>query len=309
MLNNLSFKWKVLSLPALAAVGFLLMLTTVVVTGRQSAERQRLIEVGYEPSLESSRDLQSALATIQRSMQDAVASDSPELLADTEKLRDTFLAGLLTSKANPVAEPEEIAALEDAFREYYATASQTAGRMIAHENGEALTSALEKMRVQYNGVRESLQARTKRDGAKMAAAFESARHAQRAAMLGMVGVIVGSLVLLVGASLYVTRALIRRLEAAVRAADSLAEGDVSVSIDVDSADEAGRLLASMQKMVVSINKMVAAAAAVAGGDLTMMIVPQSERRAGERPRRHDDHADTDDHRGAQRRHLPDLRLG
>jgi methyl-accepting chemotaxis protein len=279
MLRNLSFRWKVLSLPALAAAGFLSMLTTVVVTGRQSAERLRLIEVGYGPSLESSRDLQATLAAIQRSMQDAVASDSTELLADTDKLRDSFLEELTAGKANAVAQPEEIAALGDAFGEYYATASQTAGRMIAHENGEALTAALETMRSQYNGVRESLEGRTKRDAANMSAAFESARHAQREAMLGLVAAILTSLALLVGASLYVTRALIRRLEAAVRAADRLAEGDVSVSIDVDSTDEAGRLLMSMRKMVASINKMVAAAVAVAGGDLTVTIVPQSERDA------------------------------
>jgi len=279
MLKNLSFKWKVLSLPALAATGFVLMLLTVVVTSRQSTERLRLIEAGYGPSLESSRDLQVTLAAIQRSMQDAVASDSQELLAETDKLRDGFLDELRALKANPVAQPQEIGALEDAFRKYYAMASETSGRMIRHEGGEGLTGALEAMRGEYNGVRGTLDARTTRDAANMSAAFESARHAQRVAMVGLVAVICVSLVLLVAASLYVSGALTRSLGAALRAAERIAEGDVSVSLDVDSVDEAGLLLASMQKMVASIHKMVAAAVAIAGGDLTVTIAPQSERDA------------------------------
>ncbi len=84
------------------------------------------------------------------------------------------------------------------------------------------------------------------------------------AISALVGVLIG-------------RGITRPMWLAVRAADRLAEGDVSVAIDVDSTDEAGLLLASMQKMVVSINKMVAAAVAVAGGDLTVTITPQSEK--------------------------------
>ena len=72
MLSDQGFKWKLLVLPGLAAVGFLLMLLTVVLTGNQSAERLRFIEVGYGPKLELSRDLEQTLQGSQRGMQDAV---------------------------------------------------------------------------------------------------------------------------------------------------------------------------------------------------------------------------------------------
>src|SRR6185295_9145433 len=66
---------------------------------------------------------------------------------------------------------------------------------------------------------------------------------------------------------------------AVRAAEKIAEGDVNVRIESDSSDETGLLLLSMQQMVASIQRMVNAATAIAGGDLTVRIQPQSERDA------------------------------
>jgi methyl-accepting chemotaxis protein len=75
------------------------------------------------------------------------------------------------------------------------------------------------------------------------------------------------------------RGITEPIRMAVRAAETLAEGDVNVRIDSDSTDEAGLLLSAMRKMVRSINTMVGAAVSIAGGDLTVTIVPQSERDA------------------------------
>ncbi len=86
------------------------------------------------------------------------------------------------------------------------------------------------------------------------------------ALSALVGVLIG-------------RGITTPMSQAVRAAKQIAEGDVSVSIEVESTDETGLLLASMRAMVASINKMVAAAVAIAGGDLTVTIVPQSDRDA------------------------------
>src|SRR5262245_36383741 len=75
------------------------------------------------------------------------------------------------------------------------------------------------------------------------------------------------------------RGITEPIRQAVQVAETLAEGDVNVHIDSPAKDEVGLLLAAMQKMVRSIHKMVGAAVAIAGGDLTTPIAPQSERDA------------------------------
>ena len=275
MLSNLSFKWKLLFLPGLAAVGFLLMLLTVALTGNQSAERLRLIEVGYGPNLELSRDLEQTLQGSQRGMQDAVAAASVERLAENGGLRDTFVRKLEAARANPVANTRELADLEAAFRQYYQTAADAAGRMIDHSEGDDLTDTLEKMRVQYNAVRETLEANTRRDKASMAAGFEAARRAQAAARVALLAIIVVFLAVLVGASLYVTRVLTEALRGAVRAADLLAQGDVSALVERGSRDETGRLLSALAKMTDYLQEMAGTAERIAAGDLAVEVAPRS----------------------------------
>jgi methyl-accepting chemotaxis protein len=86
-----------------------------------------------------------------------------------------------------------------------------------------------------------------------------------------------------GASVMVGFAIVRGITApiriAVQVAETLAEGDVDVRIESPSKDEVGLLLIAMQKMVRSIHRMVGAAVAIAQGDLSTPIAPQSERDA------------------------------
>ena len=275
LLRDLGFKWKLLSLPGLAALGFLLMLLTVVMTGTRSAERMRLIEAGYGPNLELSRDLEEVLQSIQRGMQDAVAAANLEFSSDTNPLSDAFLEKLKAARGNPVAEPRRLAELEAAFRAYYQTASDATRRMIKRAPGDDLTSILETMRNQYNAIRETLEANTGRDKASMAAAFEAARRAQATAMATLTAIIALFLGLLFGASLYVTRAVTGPLGDAVRTADLLTQGDVSARIEAVSHDEAGRLLTAMGKMTDYLQEMAGTAQRIAEGDLTVRVEPRS----------------------------------
>jgi methyl-accepting chemotaxis protein len=78
---------------------------------------------------------------------------------------------------------------------------------------------------------------------------------------------------------FIGRGITLPIQQAVKIAEQVAEGDVNVEIDVTTRDEAGLLLSALQKMVASINEMVSAAVAVAGGDLTVKINPKSDRDA------------------------------
>ncbi len=93
------------------------------------------------------------------------------------------------------------------------------------------------------------------------------------------GVILVALVLTGGAGVVITRSITAPLAQAMKVAERVGAGDVEVPIEVDSQDETGQLLRSMQKMVASLKTMAGAAVSVAAGDLTVTVSPQSERDA------------------------------
>jgi methyl-accepting chemotaxis protein len=277
MLRNTTFKWKVLQLPGLAAVGFVLLLLVTVLTGMASERRLRLVETGYGPWLQLSRDLEETLQSIQRSLQDSVAADNQDLLNETDSLRDTFLRDLATARTNPVADPGELARLESSFREYYSVASEVSRRMIVHVKGDDLTASLEQMRQKYNGIKDQLQANTTRGKSEVARAFDEARSTQRRATFAASGIIAVCLSLLLGASFLVTRSLTGPLGQAVQAAELLTKGDLSARIERLSHDEVGQLLQGMSHMTDYLKEMAGVAERIAGGDLTVTVKARSQK--------------------------------
>jgi methyl-accepting chemotaxis protein len=276
MLANRSFQWKVLQLPGLAAIGFVLLLLVTAASGVVSANRLRRVETGHGPLLQLSRDLEETLQSIQRGLQDAVAADSQDLLSGTDALRDSFLKEVEEARANPVGDPAEIGTLESSFRDYYEVATSVSKRMIVHAKGDDLTASLEQMREKYNRIKTLLQASTARHKADVARAFDDARSTQRTATLACCGIIAVCLSLLLLASMLVTRSLTGPLGLAVRAAERLTQGDVSAEVQKASDDEVGQLLGAMSQMTAYLKEMAGVANRIAAGDLTVKVSPRSK---------------------------------
>ena len=107
------------------------------------------------------------------------------------------------------------------------------------------------------------------------AAFDRARLLQRAAWLLTAVVTLVCIALLGALAIFVTQSITGPLEDAVRVADQLAAGDVSVDIPEPGEDELGRLLTSMQHLVDYRREMSDVASAIADGDLSARIEPRS----------------------------------
>ena len=80
MLQNLSFRRKILLLPALAAVGFLVVLVLVRFEGRHNEGVTDRIENGYFPGLRLGRDLEATLAEVERRLEEAAGVVAMERL-------------------------------------------------------------------------------------------------------------------------------------------------------------------------------------------------------------------------------------
>ena len=92
---------------------------------------------------------------------------------------------------------------------------------------------------------------------------------------------IGGLVMvafLIGAGVMLTRSIARPLKTITDAAQSIAEGDISVAVPAaDGSDEIGALARAFRQMVRTIQELAAATERIAAGDLTSVVKPQSER--------------------------------
>jgi methyl-accepting chemotaxis protein len=100
-----------------------------------------------------------------------------------------------------------------------------------------------------NDISEFQGALMSKEGGEVIAAHATARNLMIGA--GIVAALAGIVL-----ALAVTRSLTVPLDKAVNVANSLARGDLTVAIEVNSRDETGMLLAAMQNMVVNLKKMI-----------------------------------------------------
>ncbi len=272
--DSLSFRFKLLLLPAVAAIGFVLTLIVTMMAGGRSAEKLRLAETGYGPSLEMSRNLELSLAQIQRGLQDAVAASNTDFAGEIDPLKQEFLQTLELGKTNPVVNQAELTQLQGSFNTYFDTATSTTRQMIANTRGADMTSSLTAMQTQYRQVRDTLAANTEHDKKAMAEAFEEVRQAQSRATLLIIGIIVFSLAVVFAVSMNV-RSLVDPVGQAVQAAYRLRDGDVTAKFETKARDEIGQLVNALGEVTVYLTEMSEIAQNIAEGDLRRSPVPRS----------------------------------
>ena len=258
MLKNLTLRWKVILLPCFAAVGFLLLLTVNFVLGRREEKQLGLIESGFVPSLELSRDLEDTLTALQRQLQDAVAAQDADALSAAGALRDRFLKRLDDEKDNPVIDRDDREKLVRAFQDYWTLASAVSARMISAKAGEDLTQSLTSMTAQFNQITETLKGRTRHDREAVQAAFAGARASQHWRWGAMSGIALLCLVASLGVALVVTRAVAAPLSAMTFHLEQMVQGggDLTRRIPVSSRDEIGHMAALFNRFVERLAEII-----------------------------------------------------
>ena len=89
--RDLRFFYKVIALPLLSAVAFIIVLGSLLSTGERNKLILAEIESGHFPALMIRRDLEEGLAAIQRGLQDAAAAEDEDILAETDVLKERIL--------------------------------------------------------------------------------------------------------------------------------------------------------------------------------------------------------------------------
>lgn len=264
MFNKLKFQHKMLVGPGLAAIAFCLVLMITLILGTRSVNQMQLVESGYYPSVEMSRDLEEDLNAIQRGLQDAVAAKNSEALSDTDALKDKFLQRLQREQNNPVLDRRDLEQLDAEMRDYYLQARQSTERMIAGSVTEDLSQSLGSMRAKYNAIHDKLQANTARDKASITRAFEETKDSQRRAIVLTFVVSLLCLGPMIVASWYVARIVTKSLLEAARLANELSQGNLTEQVEVYSNDETGQMLQALKDMSKRLSQTLSEVKASAG---------------------------------------------
>lgn len=259
MIGRWTFTQKISSMPIVAAVGFLLILVVAQILGSRSSRQLQLIDQGYSPSLELSRDLNGMLTDIQRKLQDAVMEEDPDALTEADALESAFLARLEASRDNPVLDAADLDDLARELEAYYAASRRASEQMIAGQAGEGLAASLQTMADQYNAISSRLESNVMRDEAAIANALASARNRQQIASRTTLGIAFLFLLSLSLMTIWIVRDL-RRVLTSVREVslgfDRIAAGDFTTKVPEIAHDDIGDLCRQMNVMMDTIGTLI-----------------------------------------------------
>jgi methyl-accepting chemotaxis protein len=253
---NLRIKHKLLVLPAFATVALVIVLVASILFERAADHEMQLVEQGYYPSVQLSRDVEEGVARLQRGLQDSVAAADASALAETDRLHAQLIARINAGKAIKVLNRSELDALTASIGDYYKLARETSLRMINGESGEAIVKSLQTMRERYMAVDSTVKKRAARDQQAIANAFVVAAQARQTAMWVLPLMIAAFAILLVAASLLFAKQLTASFLEVLRVTRAFADGDLTIDVPHGGADETGQVLRAMKNMVEKLRTVI-----------------------------------------------------
>jgi methyl-accepting chemotaxis protein len=274
--TSLTFRRKMLLLPALVAAGSIIVFAANAVLQQKINRETREIETGYQPALESSRDLKELVASLQRTLQDAVAATEPARLVAADSLAESVRTQLADARTNPVVEARELDALTLQFNSYFTHARGASEKLILQQAGEGLVADLATMTAQYRTLRELLNTRMVQSETRMAEAFASMREMQRTGAQVMLVLLFTIVLCLIALALSIVRSVLRVVDSLTSAATQIADGKLDQVIDYQADDELGRLAESFRGMTRYLTDVAAAVDRLASGDLSLTLEPRSQ---------------------------------
>ena len=274
-MRNFSLRAKILSLPAIAGVGFLVVLAISVIMGSRAQKAQSLVEKGHAPALQLSRDLELGLEAMQRAMRDAVGTSDTNAVIATDSIGKRFQTYVAEFRKLPTADAAQLDPVAAAFDAYQSHARKTSIGMVSGTLGDEMLPAMSKMKSTYVALRDTLVNGTKREQAAMADAFASARKMQSANEWTVVIVLVIFSALLGLGAMAILRDVLGVVGQMSKAASAIAEGRVDQQVNHSSKDELGQLADAFRSMIEYVGGIAHAADRLAAGDMSAHVKERS----------------------------------
>jgi methyl-accepting chemotaxis protein len=257
MFRNLSFAYKITSLPAIACLSLALILGTAWIGVQGSKQTLDEIESGYYASLELGHEMYRNLALIHRSFQDAAATADLDTLEEASMMRDVFLENLNARRKIPVATSVAVTAIEESFLEYFTLVDTTTRNLVLGIGDEEIFNNLQLVATQVASLQEALLSMNESDKTAVTRAFESARSSNKRFNQVMMLVAAVSALLLILTSVVIIRVVLGAMRSAVEGMGALAEGDLRRKPGDESKDEIGQMVRSVGDVTGTVNELAA----------------------------------------------------
>jgi len=275
MFRNLTLRAKILALPVVAALGFLVTLGVTISLNRTAKAELAMIQDGYSPALEASRRLEGRLDAYQRALRDAIGASDTGAVAAADTLVKSFATIAETMRANPTVDTASIDTVRAAFTAYAGVARSTSMGMITGAT-EDLMGGMQTVKSKYAALSKTLAAQTAANETLIASGFTKANAVQNKAQLLTSSILVVALVLLGFLAIGTLRSIVGAIKTLSSAATEIANGRIEQEIDVRTKDEIGELGTAFRGMVEYVGGIAHAADRLASGDLTLKVTPRSE---------------------------------
>jgi methyl-accepting chemotaxis protein len=275
MFRSLTLRSKILALPLVAALGFLVTLGTTVALGRSAQSKLETIQHGYSPALAQSGHLESRLEQYQRALRDAVGASDTSAISAADTLVTAFVAASDSLSKNAVTNKASVLALQAEFNDYAKNMRATSAGMITGVMVE-VPGGMMGLKTKYAELAKKLAAQTKQNEIAIEAAFNSANSLQSTARWVTTLILVVSLVGLGLMAVGTLKNVIGALQSLSVAATEISRGRIEQTIDIQSKDEIGTLAEAFRGLVEYIGGIAHAADRLAAGDLSTKVTPRSD---------------------------------
>ncbi len=277
MFRKVSIRARIVFLPLLAGLAFLALFLLVRQSGDRYNALMEEIEGGYFPALSLSHDLAQSLGSVQRAFDEASVSGSTESLDTAEALRKSFLTRVTSGTGNVTLDNDLLAATRREFQTYYETGLEATLTLIQNGPSEDSLPQLEATSKAYQRVETRLDRLGANQSRELHAALTTARQQGLDTTIRLSLLLGGALIVLFALSYFIVQSVTKPLSRALRAADAMARGDVETDISVDSNDEIGQFMRSLQETVLYLREMTGAANRIAKGEFSVRVEPRSKK--------------------------------
>lgn len=206
------------------------------------------------------KDLAFQVVQVQQFLTDVSATHNIEGYKDAEDAANKFRIGIekfktMYSKENDTDSLRKITEMESAFNTYYEEGKKMANAYVTQgiAQGNALMESFDKTSLSIASKMEEFEKQQVNEAARMSESVSNAIGSAKKILVSMsfIAMVLGALV-----AIYITTSITRPLSNAVDVSNSIAKGDLSVNIKVDSEDETGQLLSAMHNMADNLKKLI-----------------------------------------------------
>ncbi len=272
---SLSFRTKIVLLPLMAAVAFLMIGLVYHSMTRRGETRLTEIDQGYIPAVTLYRTLDTNVKMVYETLEDAAMGEDEMLLDPVAGLVENFHAAIGTATDNTILDHERLAGIARDYDLYVAAGGKAVRGLLSGAGESEANVRLDSMRTAHATVSAAIYGQLKFFESEKAMAFSAAIDDFSSSRL--IGALITGLAILLlgGMSFWISRGMIVSFSRFSGAFSRMAEGDFSIRVKAEQADEFGRLGLQMNEMMDYLEEMTRTATAIADGDLTVLVQPRS----------------------------------